>query len=497
MVRLIFRCFPAAAALIEKDYPWIVKVISVTRCRSFPGRNYGVLMRAAHDLITNPVGPLVRRLAVPVGIGFFFNTMFNVVDTWYAGRISTEAVAAVSLSFPLFFLIIAVASGISSGATALMGHALGAGKRDEAAVYAAQTISFGLLHGLLLTLFGWLLSPTIFRLLGAHGAYLDLAVAYMGAMFSGAAFFVVNQAHNSILNASGDTKSFRNFLILAFLLNLIYDPWFIYGGFGVPPLGLAGIAWGTVTIQALGMVYLHRRARRTGLLGQLEWSGYRPRQAIFRDLARQGLPASLTMLTVAIGIFVITWYVGRFGREAMAAYGIGTRIEQIVLLPVMGLNVATLTMVAQNAGARLYDRVRTTILTALGNGLVLMSGGTLLVFLLAGPLMELFTRDRAVVAIGAAYLRIAAFVFPAYVILYINSFALQGLQRPRFAMILGLFRQFIAPVPVFWLLTMVMGWGVSGVWWGILLINWLATVLSLLYVRRTVGELLAEGGAAN
>jgi len=448
-------------------------------------------MRAAHDLLTKPVGPLLRRLAFPVGIGFFFNTMFNVVDTWYAGRISTEAVAAVSLSFPLFFLIIAVASGISTGATALMGHALGAGKRDEAAVYAAQTISFGLLHGLLLTLAGWLVMPPLFRLLGAHGAYLELALAYMGTMFTGAVFFVVNQAHNSILNASGDTKSFRNFLILAFLLNLIYDPWFIYGGFGLPPLGLAGIAWGTITIQAMGTVYLHRRAVQTGLLGHLGPAGYRPRFAVFRDLAGQGLPASLTMLTVAIGVFVITWYVGRFGHEAMAAYGIATRIEQIVLLPVMGLNVATLTLVAQNAGALLYDRVRRTILTALGNGLTLMSGGTLLVFLLAEPLMALFTRDRSVIAIGTVYLQIAAFVFPAYVILYINSFALQGLQRPRFAMLLGLLRQLLAPVPVFWLLAIVLEWGVSGVWWGILLINWLATVLSLLYVRHTMENLTA------
>src|SRR5512133_1500333 len=178
--------------------------------------------------------------------------MFNVVDTWYAGRISTQAVAAVSLSFPLFFLIIAVGSGISTGATSLIGHALGGGQREEAELYASQTISFSLLHGLLLTLFGWLTTPIMFRLMGAEGEYLSQAIAYMGAMFFGSAFFIANQAHNAILNASGDTRSFRNFLVLAFILNLIYDPWFIYGGFGLPPLGLTGIAWGTVTIQSMG-----------------------------------------------------------------------------------------------------------------------------------------------------------------------------------------------------------------------------------------------------
>lgn len=448
------------------------------------------------DLLTHPIGPLVRRLALPVGIGFFFNTMFNVVDTWYAGRLSTQAVAAVSLSFPLFFLIIAVASGISTGATALIGHALGAGRREEAELYAAQTISFALLHGVLLTIFGWLATPAMFRLMGAEGEYLSLAVSYMGTMFSGSAFFVANQAHNAILNASGDTRSFRNFLVLAFILNLIYDPWFIFGGFGVPPLGLAGIAWGTVTIQFIGTLYLHHRARRTGLLGGLGWHGFLPRKAMFRELARMGFPSSMTMLTVAIGVFVITWYVGRFGHEAMAAYGIATRIEQIVLLPVMGLNVATLTLVAQNSGARLYDRVKEIIRTALTNGITLMCFGTLTVFLFAGPLMRCFTVDPKVVAIGSGYLRIVAFVFHAYVILYINSFALQGLQLPRFALILGIFRQFLAPVPVFWVLAIWMKWGVVGVWWGIFAVTWLAAGLSLLYIRKTMRELLHDEGVS-
>lgn len=444
------------------------------------------------DLIHHSIGPLVRKLALPVGIGFFFNTMFNVVDTWYAGRLSTQAVAAVSLSFPLFFLIIAVSSGISTGATTLMGHALGAGRQDEAGLYAAQTISFGVLHGLLLTVAGRLAAPVVFRLMGAEGEYLSLATSYMGAMFSGSVFFVSNQAHNSILNATGDTRSFRNFLVCAFILNLIYDPWFIFGGFGVPPLGLAGIAWGTVAIQGMGTFYLHHRARQTGLLGQLGWRGFLPRQAMFKELALQGFPSSMTMLTVAIGIFVITWYVGRFGHEAVAAYGIATRIEQIVLLPVMGLNVATLALVAQNSGARRFDRVRETIRAALLHGVALMCIGTLLVFLFAEPLMRFFTSDMPVIAIGRGYLRIVAFIFHAYVILYINSFALQGLQRPRFALLLGVFRQFLAPVPVFWCLAIAMGWGVAGVWWGIFLVNWLAACLSIVYVRKTLHEILAN-----
>jgi Na+-driven multidrug efflux pump len=118
--------------------------------------------------------------------------------------------------------------------------------------------------------------------------------------------------------------------------------------------------------------------------------------------------------------------------------------------------------------------------------------GTLLVFFFAEPLMRFFTADPTVIAIGRGYLRIVAFVLHSYVILYIISFALQGLQRPRFALLLGIFRQFLAPVPVFWLLAVALRWGVTGVWWGIFFVTWLAACLSLLYIRKTIRELLAE-----
>lgn len=448
----------------------------------------------SHDLVTAPVPGLLMRLAVPVGVGFFFNTMFNVVDTFYAGLISTEAQAALSLSFPVFFLIIAVGSGISTSSTALIGHSLGAGERGNAELYAAQTLSFAILHGILISLVGIAMAPHMLALLGASGEYLDKAHSYMSAIFSGAVFFIANQSQNGILNAVGDTKSFRNFLITGFLLNLVCDPWFMYGGLGVPPFGFAGIAWSTVAIQGIGTVFLFTRVLRTGLVSGKSLRLVVPRISAYRDLARQGFPSSLTMLTVALGIFVITWFVGRFGKEAVAAYGIATRIEQIVLLPVMGLNVATLALVSQNSGARLFGRVKETVKAALVRGLLLTVFGSAIVLAGADRLMALFTNDPAVVAVGSGYLRVAAFVFGAYVVLYINSFALQGLKRPQVSLAIGIYRQFLAPIPVFWVLAVWLGWGVQGVWWGILLVNSSAAAISLAVIKRTLRELGNGGG---
>lgn len=450
-----------------------------------------------NHLLNDPIPRLLRRLAVPVGIGFFFNTMFNVVDTFYGGLVSTQALAVMSLAFPTFFVVIAVGAGISTGATALIGHALGGGAQAEACRFSVQSLSFGLLHGLLLSLLGPLVTPLLFRWLGAEGDYLSQALSYINVLLAGAVFFIFNQVLNASLNASGDTKSFRNFLVAGFFLNLVYDPWFLFGGLGVPPLGLPGIAWATVAVQVCGNIYLLTRVRRTGLLAGFQPSHLLPRRQTYLDLARQGFPASLNMLTVAVGIFVITWFLGRFGKDAVAAYGIAARLEQMALLPVMGLNVATLALVAQNSGAGRTERVRQTIRRALMGGVSIMAGVAALFFLFADRLVQLFTRDTQVIAIGTSYLHVAALVFCAYVILYINVFALQGLKRPQFAIWIGIYRQFLLPLPVFYLFALHLGWGVKGIWWGIFLVTWSAAAISIVYIRRVMGELpedVGEGG---
>jgi putative MATE family efflux protein len=445
------------------------------------------------DLLQVPIASGLRRLAIPAGVGFFFTTMFNVVDTFYGGLISTEALAALSLSFPVFFFIIAAGSGISTGATALIGNALGAKRLEEARSYTVQAISFATLCAITLTIVGLASAPALFRLLGASGDYLFLSLSYMNVIFIGTLPFLLNYILNSGLYASGNTRSFRNFLIAGFFLNLILDPWFLFGGWGMPPLGLPGIALATVLIQGSGNWYLLRQLRKTGLLEGCRPSHFIPRKDAFRELARQGFPASLNMVTVGIGIFVITWFLSRFGKDAVAAYGIASRIEQAALLPVMGLNIATLTLVAQNNGARLFHRIEKTVKTALMAGVVIMVPAAVAVFIFAERLMGIFTGDSVVIAIGVSYLRVAAFIFSAYVILYINVFALQGMKKPIFSIWIGVVRQFVAPIPVFFLLAYQLGWGIRGIWWGIFLVTWTAAVFSTLYVRLMLSRLYLNG----
>ena len=441
------------------------------------------------DLTSAPVRLLVRRLAIPAGTGFFFNTMFNVVDTWYGGRLSTKALAAMSLSFPVFFIILSIGSGVSSGATALIGNALGRNEADEAQTYIRQSLSFTLIHALLLTATGLLLAPGIFGMMGARGEYLTHALSYMNVIFAGSTFFLLNYVMNAILNAHGNTLAYRNFLISGCLLNLLLDPWFMYGGLGLPPLGLSGIALATIVIQCLGNFYLFSQLSKSGAMTIFRMNDLKPSWRYFRELFKQGFPSAMNMMTVSLGIFIITWYVGRFGEQCVAAYGIGTRIEQIALLPVMGLNVSTLAMTAQNFGASRIDRIRETLRVSLRYGVLLGVTGTLAALLFSRELIGLFSTDATVNEIGTQFLGIEAFVFPAYVLLYICIAAMQGIKMPGFGLIIGLYRQIAGPVLIFHILSVVMGLGLIGIWWGILVVTWSAALIVVVYVGRTLAKL--------
>jgi len=137
----------------------------------------------------------------------------------------------------------------------------------------------------------------------------------------------------------------------------------MFGGLGIPALGISGIALATIFIEFLGVVYLFPKVIRTGLVSKTFIKEIFPDKEVYKDIARQGLPASVSMMSVAIGFFISTYFVGKFGEGAVAAYGVGTRIQQLMLLPLVGVNIAVVTLIGQNNGAKRLDRVMETIKT--------------------------------------------------------------------------------------------------------------------------------------
>jgi putative MATE family efflux protein len=327
------------------------------------------------NLTTDPIPGLIRALAIPASVGMIFNTMYNVVDTYFGQFLSTDGLAALSLSFPFFFVIIAAGSGIATGATALISNALGEGDEQRAVHLQTQAISFGVLASIVLTAVGLLIAPAAYRFMGATEAVLELALQYIRVILYGTVFFLLNQIINAGLTSRGETRTLRNVLFIGMVLNIGLDPLFLFGyaPLGIPRMGAAGIALATVVIQAISVMYMAIRARAFEAFTGATLRSFRPVGKTFREIAVQGIPASLNMMTVALGMFIINFFIARAGStEGLAAYGVGLRIEQIALLPSMGLTTAILSLTGNNFGAGHMERVRETFRVSLKYGFIVM-----------------------------------------------------------------------------------------------------------------------------
>lgn len=416
-----------------------------------------------------------------MSIGFFFNTMYNVVDSFYAGQVSTSALAALTLSFPVFFIIIAVSEGIARGASALIANAIGANDKEKESTLSGQVFSLGLICAVALTVIGLSSATPLFRLLGASGDYLDLAVGYIHPLFYGSIFFLLSSMSNAILLAHGDSKTFGKVLVAGFFLNLILDPWFLYGGFGLPAMGVAGIAWATVLIQALGGIYLFTTVLRRRYITSDCASHLRPQLKVYGEILRQGVPTSFNMMSVALGFFVTTYYLKFYGEAAVAAFGVGTRIEQIALLPAMGLGAAIVSIVGQNNGAGKTDRVRECLQLCVKYGFGIITIASILIFVFAAPLVRMFTDDPEVVGVGAEYIRIVAFIQWAYVMTFIHTGFLQAVKRPMYGFVESVVRKLILPVAVFHVLVRIYEVELNVFWYGMVIINIAITIVTVSY----------------
>ena len=445
------------------------------------------------DLTRDDLNSLMRRLAVPLAVGMLLQTVLNLTDQWFAGRISTLAQASLALSFPLFFVLSTFGSGLSTGAAALVGRYLGAGNREGARKMAGQATLLAIVLGCLIAILGPVINYYAFISMGAEGPYLQSCLAYMNMIFYFAPVVLLLQAANAFLTAQGNSYSMRNALIVAVFANVFLDNWFIFGGFGLPALGVMGLALATSLVHLGAAIYLWYKAIKTGLFLDNFWVSLKPDLCYQKELLRQAIPSALNMASVGVGIYIINIFVNYFGQEAVAAYGVAVRLEQVVLLPAMGISAAVLPLTAQNAGANLEERVLAIRRMAMKAGFILFLIGFPLLYFLGPFFMGLVSPNKQVVEIGALYLKMDGAILFAYTLLNINIGFLQGLKRPFFAMWMGLYRQIAAPVPVFWLLAFALNLKLFGLWLGIILVTVSGAIFSEFYVRRVKNSFKEKG----
>ena len=441
------------------------------------------------DLGNEHIPKLVRQIAIPASVGMFFNTMYNVVDTFWAGQLSPEALAALSLSLIPFIGLLAVGSGLGQGACALISNALGTEDNDQASRLVAQALLLAFAVSAVIVVVGLVVTPFLYRGMGASGEYLELSLDYMNWLIYGSGAFIFALVINSGLNAQGDTKSYRNALICGFFANIILDPLFLFGWGYFPALGLEGIAISTVLIELGVVTYLSVKLLSSKLGGNLCIRKFSLQVKLIVDLVKHGFPASLSIFFISLNFYVILHFISDFGKTSVAAYGVSTRIVQVMLLPSIGLNTAALSLTGFNFGANNRERVNQTWRTCFNYSLLLTAFGGILLFCFPEFLLRLFTDSEAIIEVGPTLLRVEAVLLTAYTTIFLGTSVLQGLKQPMFGMMLSIYRLIVAPVIFFWVFTEILSYGLNGIWVGIFFTTASGALITWFYLNRTLKEL--------
>ena len=375
------------------------------------------------DLTTGSMASHFRALAIPAAFGMLFATLYNVVDVYWAGRLSTDAQAGLAIGFQAFFILMAVGFGLSSALSALVSNAKGSKDAEQTQTFIAQGLIYGVIATVVLMIVGWFLGPILITLVSEPGAYRDAALGYFHWLIFALPGFFLAYGGNGILQAHGDSRSMQRALTVAFFVNIGLNPLLMFGIDGVwGGMGFNGIAVATIFSQTAVMVFIISRILKLDAMQSVTRASFRPIHDIFAQITAQLIPASSAMMVMFVSGFVVQFALKEFGGAAVAAYGVALRIEQILLLPVLGMTGALLPIAGQNFGAKDFDRVRAALRFCWMTGFAMAVVATPVLLFAGGWAISLFSDDPEVIRIGSSYLRVDAFLFPIYMMLFsINS----------------------------------------------------------------------------
>ena len=403
------------------------------------------------NLLKDNVPKLVRKLAVPAMVGTLFQTLYNIVDTFFAGKISPEALSALSKSFPIYFIIIATSIGVTVAGTSLIGNSIGEKNNKKTLYYFSHIVYYGILVSIFITFLGLYFAENVFFLMGSTDEVVSLGLDYTNIIYSGSILFILVVSLNSLLHAEGDTKTYRNVLILSFLLNILLNPIFIFGFLFIPAFGVKGIGIATIISQFVSFIIILFNVLKNPRVLKITNEFLLPKFIYFKNIFFQSMPITISICGYALAAAIIFTYVGQSGEYAVAGYGVGTRIEQVVLLPILGINTAIISIIAQNYGAKNFDRIKQCYFTAIQYAFIIMLTSGIIVFISAGFITSIFSSDPEVIEYGKRYLKISAFVLPAYPVFFLSNGFFMALKKSENAMISNFFRNILNPIVVFYI----------------------------------------------
>jgi putative MATE family efflux protein len=416
--------------------------------------------------LEGPIGSALLRLAIPITLGNLLQTGYQLTDAFWVGRLGAAAVAAVSVSFPVTFLVIALGAGLGIAGATLSAQYMGAGRQDMVNHVAAQTMLMVTVTSAVLGAAGYAIAPPLLRLLGVAPDVYAGALGFMRVSFVGIIFVFIYAMFQALMRGVGETRTPLMIVFGTVVLNFLLDPLFIFGFGPLPPQGVMGAALATLATQGLAAmlgIAIFLRGRH-GI--QLSWRGFRPDPAYIKRAFFLGLPGSIELSTRGLGPMLLSFLVASFGTVTLAGYGIGSNILQFVTIPAMGLSQAVSTLVSQNMGAANPKRAARVTHLGAGASFAILSIVGLIAYVFAPDLVSFFVpRAPEVIAEGAQFIRIMCLAWGGIGVQLCVVAAFRASGNMLAAMVIALVSQFVLQFPLAYILSKHTALEASGLFW--------------------------------
>jgi len=424
------------------------------------------------------------RLAWPIVLANLLQTAYQLIDAFWVGRLGAEAVAAVSLSFPLIFLLVSVGIGLAVAGTVMVAQHQGRGDGEAVNRISAQALLGMISLSLVLATLGYSASGAAVAFLGAADEVQPLAAQYLKVSFLGLPFMFIYAVFQSLLRGVGDARTPLLIVLATVVLNFFLDPLLIFGLGPVPALGVSGAAVATVITQALSAI-IGLRILFSGRYGiQLKCQQMRPDPALLWRLFALGGPTAVEQGTRALGMMLMTTLVAGFGTVTLAAYGIGTRMLSFVIIPALGLSQAASALVGQNIGAGKIARAEQTAYVSAAIALVVLTAVGIVSAIFAEPIIAVFVPDSPdVIREGALFLRLTALTFGLMGAQIVIAGAFRGAGDTVVAMAIALVSLWVLQFPLAWILAERTSLNEVGIWLAYPIQNIVTAVLAWLWFR--------------
>ncbi|MGJ8484414.1 MATE family efflux transporter [Pseudoalteromonas sp. SYSU M81236] len=435
-----------------------------------------------HLFLHGSISKALLKLGIPIILINILQSAYQFTDAFWVGRLGAEQVAAVSVSMPVTFLVIAIGSGLAMAGAILSAQYMGAGQQDKVNHVAAQTMLMVTITATILGLIGYVLSPYFLTLLGVEEQVFGDALKFMHVSFIGVVFVFIYAMFQALMRGTGQTKVPLYIVSGTVLLNFVLDPLLIFGfgdfsGFGVMGAALATLI--TQSLAALIGVWVFLRGRH-GI--QLKLSSFKPDWQYMKQAFFLGAPGSVELSARAFGLIIMSFLVASFGTHTIASYGVGSNILQMVMIPAMGLSMAVSTLVGQNMGAGNPQRAaQITRLAALWGLLGLTLVG-ILAYVFAEYLVAFFIPDdESVIAGGAEFIRVMCLTWGGIGVQLCVVAAFRASGNMLNAMIVSLLSQCVIQFPAAYILSKHTSLGPQGIWYSFAITNVLVAIITYLW----------------